>query len=54
MTEIEITEKPAEDNFKYKCACSGKIIKNCRGAKKCNDGINRMKKEEQRDNFRSL
>ena len=31
-----------------------KIIKNCRGVKTCNDGINRMKKEEQRENFRSL
>ena len=31
-----------------------KIIKNCRGVKKCNDSINRMKKEEQRENFRSL
>ena len=31
-----------------------KIIKNCRGVTKCNDGINRMKKEEQRENFRSL
>ena len=31
-----------------------KMIKNCRGVKKCNDGINRMKKEEQRENVRSL
>ena len=31
-----------------------KIIKNCREVKKCNDGINRMKKEEQRENFRYL
>ena len=29
-----------------------KIIKNCRGVKKCNDDINRMKKEEPRENFR--
>ena len=29
-----------------------KIIENCRGVKKCKDGINRMKKEEQ-NNFRS-
>ena len=28
--------------------------KNCRGVKKCNDGINSMKKEEQRENLRSL
>ena len=31
-----------------------KIIKNYRGVKKCNDGINRMKKEKQRDSFRTL
>ena len=31
-----------------------KIIKDCRGVKKCNDRIIRMKKEEQRENFRSL
>ena len=31
-----------------------KIIKNCRGVQKCNDGIDRMEKEEQRKNFRSL
>ena len=28
-----------------------KIIKNCRGVKKCNDGINKMEKEEQRKKF---
>ena len=31
-----------------------KIIKNCRGVKTCNDGVNRMEKENQRENFRSL
>ena len=31
-----------------------KIIKNYRGVKKCNDGINRMEKVEQRKNFRAL
>ena len=31
-----------------------KIIKNCRGLKKCNDGVNRMKKTNERDNFRML
>ena len=29
-----------------------KIIKNCRGVKKCNDGVNRLDKEDQRQNFR--
>ena len=53
-TESEITKKPADDS-KYNYARSDlmeKIIKSCRGVKKCNDGINRMKKEEQRENFR--
>ena len=55
-TKSEIIKKPAEDS-KYKYARSylmEKIIKNFRRVKKCNDGINRMKKEEQRENFRSL
>ena len=30
------------------------IIKNCRGVKKCNDGLNRLDKEDQRQNFRVL
>ena len=30
-----------------------KIIKNCRGVKKCNDGVNRIEKEN-RENFRPL
>ena len=29
-----------------------KIIKNCRGVKRCNDGINRIEKEKQRENVR--
>ena len=55
-TESERAKKPADDS-KYKYARSDlveKIIKNCRGVKNCNDGINRMKKEEQREIFRSL
>ena len=31
-----------------------KIIKSCRGVKQCNDGINRLKKEKQRENFRAI
>ena len=31
-----------------------KIIKNCRGVKKCNDDINRTEKKNQRENFRAL
>ena len=29
-----------------------KIIKNCRRVKKCNDGVNRLGKEDQRQNIR--
>ena len=45
-SENQITKKPT-DNHKYKYARSDiieKIIKNCRGVKKCNDGVNRTKK----------
>ena len=55
-TESEITKKSADD-FKYKYARSDlmeKIIKNCRGVKQCNDGVNRLEKEEQRENFRTI
>ena len=31
-----------------------KIIKNCRRVKKCNDVVNRLDKEDQRQNFRIL
>ena len=31
-----------------------KVIKNCRGVKKCNDGKNRNEKEKQRQNFKIL
>ena len=50
------TKNPTDDS-KYKYAHSDlmeNIIKNCRRVKNCNDGIIRMKKEEQRENFRSL
>ena len=32
----------------------GKIIKNCRGVKQSNDGLKRLDKENQRQNFRQL
>ena len=52
----EISKIPTDDSrFKYaRSDVIEKVIKNCRGAKKCSDGINRMKKEEQRENFRIL
>ena len=31
-----------------------KIIKNCRRVKKCNDGVDRLDKEDQRRDFRIL
>ena len=31
-----------------------KITKNCRGVKRCNDGLNKIEKEKQRENFRVL
>ena len=43
-TEREITKKPVDDS-KYKYARSDlmeKMIKNCRGVKQCNDGVNRL------------
>ena len=46
-TEREIS-KILTDNSKFKYARSDlmeKIIKNCRGVRKCNDGINRLKKK---------
>ena len=32
----------------------GKIIKNCRGVKRCNDGISKMEKANHRHNFKML
>ena len=55
-SQKEISKKPTDDT-KTKYARNDlmeNIIKNCRGLKKCNDGINRMGKEEQRKNFRTL
>ena len=57
-TESEINKKPS-DVSKYKhhsdhSDLMEKIIKNCRGVKKCNDDINRIKIEEQKENFISL
>ena len=51
-----ITRRPT-DNFKFKYATSdimGKVIKNGRGVKKSNYGVNRMEKRNQRGDFRSL
>ena len=55
-TESEITKKPADDS-KYKYVCSDlmeKIIKSCRGVKQCNDGVNRLEKEKQREKIKTI
>ena len=55
-TENEITKKPADDS-KYKYAPGDlmeKLIKSYRGLKQCNDGVNRLEKEKQRENFRTI
>ena len=31
-----------------------RIIKTCRGVKKCNDGVNRTEKRKQREDFRII
>ena len=50
-TEQEISKKPTDDSkIKYvRSNLVEKIIKNCRGVKKCNDGINRIEKEGRRE-----
>ena len=56
-TKKEINKELKNDyyNYKYvKIDLMEKIIKNCRGVKKCSDGVNRMEKENQREHFRSL
>ena len=55
-SQKEISKEPTDDS-KFKYARSDLmeiIIKNCRGVKKCNDGINRMEKKEQREDIRVL
>ena len=55
-TEYEITKNSKEskrDKF-AKNDIMEKIIKNCGGVKRCNDGVDRLDKENQRENFRQL
>ena len=47
ITKVEADNK--RDKF-VKYEIIEKIIKNCRGVKKSNDGINRMQKEDKREN----
>ena len=54
--EYQITKNFRDsDLYKYaKNELMETIVKNCRGVKKCNDGVNRLDKEDQRQNFRIL
>ena len=55
-TEQEVSKEPTDySKIKYvRNDLMEKIIKNCREVKQCNDGINRMEKEKQIENFRAI
>ena len=55
-TESEITRKPTDDStYTYpRSDLTEKIIKSCRGANQCNDGVNRLEKEKHRESFRTI
>ena len=55
-SEYQITKNFKDSNlYKYaKNKPMEKIIKNCRGVKKCNDGVERLDKEDQRRDFTIL
>ena len=55
-SEYQITKDLKDsDLYKYaKIEIIDKIIKNCRSVKKCNDGLSRSDKEDQRQNFRNF
>ena len=53
-TKNEISNKLKNDHYNYKYVKSDlmeKVTKNCRVVKKCSDGVNKMEKENQRENF---
>ena len=53
--EISKTRENDPHNCKYaRSDIMEKIMKNCRGVKKSNDGVNRIEKKSQRENFRLL
>ena len=55
-TEKELTKKDRDDSkIKYvRSDLMENLIKSCRGVKQCNDGINRLEKEKQRENFGTI
>ena len=53
----EINKKRKNDKCNDKYVRNGiteQVIKNCKGVRQCNDGINRLDKEKQREKFRQL
>ena len=52
----ELTKCPMDDSeIKYVCSdLIERIVKTCRGVKKCKDDTDRKEKEKQRENFRIL
>ena len=51
----EINKDLKNNHYKYsRSDITEQVIKNCRGVKKCNDGVNRLEKEKQRQNSRQL
>ena len=53
-TEINKGLKDGSHSKYSRSDITEKVIKNCRGVKRCKDGINRMEKVNQRNNFRIL
>ena len=55
-SEYQITKKIKDSNlYKYvKNKPMEKMIKSCRGVKKCNDDVDRLDKDDQRRDFRIL
>ena len=52
-SEFEIIKDFGNKKSKYaRSDIMERTIKNCRGVKNSNDGINRLNKENQRENFR--
>ena len=53
--ELDTLSTNSSPSIKYVCSdLMGKIIKNCHGVRHSNDGINKMEKRNQRENFRIL
>ena len=54
-TKNEINKNLKDKKVKYcRNDIAEKVIRNCRGVKKSNDGVNRLIKENERENFRQL